>query len=314
MTSGEELKLIGRRYQLVEKLGEGGMGEVYRALDRLTGQELALKQVTVNAEDLLFNSRSRSTDFRLALAQEFKTLASLRHPNIISVLDYGFDAERQPYFTMDFLQKPRSILAAGAERTIDTKINLLVQMLQALAYLHRRGILHRDLKPDNVLVITNDLPGEGQQVKVLDFGLAVAAKHYVETSDVVVGTLPYMAPEVLKGEAPTEAADLYAVGVMAYQLFAGRHPYNLNDMTQLIQDVAYTPVDISEVDVEEAIGVVLQRLLAKTPDSRYPSANQVIIALCDAVKKTVPSETAAIRESFLQSAQFVGREIGRAHV
>src|SRR5262249_54528365 len=96
-------------YQLLEKLGEGGMGMVYRALDRLDGSRVALKRVTTPKEHLQFASKGDSDDFRLALAQEFRFLASLRHPNIISVLDYGFDAERQPYFTMEFLENARSI-------------------------------------------------------------------------------------------------------------------------------------------------------------------------------------------------------------
>lgn len=95
--------LIAHRYHLIEKLGQGGMGIVFRALDRLDNSIVALKQVTLSANHLQFASKGNTGDFRLALAQEFKVLASLRHPNIISVLDFGFDSYRQPYFTMEFL-------------------------------------------------------------------------------------------------------------------------------------------------------------------------------------------------------------------
>src|SRR5687767_8953154 len=108
------MALIGKRYQIQSKIGGGGMGNVHRALDKLTGQSIALKQVTAATEHLTFATVSSvtlsGTDFRLALAQEFRTLASLRHPNIISVLDYGFDEQFAPYFTMDLLENAQTIL------------------------------------------------------------------------------------------------------------------------------------------------------------------------------------------------------------
>src|SRR5512134_1921413 len=111
--------MIANRYRLLEKLGAGGMGDVYRAKDRLSDQFVALKRVTVAGGQLQFASRTsmgNTSDFRLALAQEFRTLASLRHPNIISVLDYGFDTTRQPYFTMELLENAQSLVAVGSDK------------------------------------------------------------------------------------------------------------------------------------------------------------------------------------------------------
>jgi serine/threonine protein kinase len=144
------------RYIPQQKLDEGGMGAVYRTIDRLTQQAVALKRVTVPAEQLQFASRAsmgNCSNFRLALAREFKTLASLRHPHIISVLDYGFDEQRQPYLIMELLQDAPNLIEAGRDQPLPKQVELLVQLLQALAYLHRRGVIHCDLKPDNVLVI-----------------------------------------------------------------------------------------------------------------------------------------------------------------
>jgi hypothetical protein len=136
-----DLPTITNRYRLLELLGEGGMGAVYRAFDRLSGETVALKRMRapegVYAED------------PLGLAHEFRLLASLRHPHIISVRDYGFDASRQPFFTMDLLRSPRTIVEAGRRQPLRARVALIQQMLLALAYLHRRGILHRDLKPAN---------------------------------------------------------------------------------------------------------------------------------------------------------------------
>lgn len=110
-------------------------------------------------------TNTQNLDIRMTITREFKTLASLRHPHIINVLDYGFNEKREPYFTMELLQGAQDFLSAEVE-TIEEKIQLAIQLLQALAYLHRRGVVHRDLKPANALVIHRD------QLKLLDFGLA----------------------------------------------------------------------------------------------------------------------------------------------
>ncbi|MEM7348837.1 MAG: protein kinase, partial [Chloroflexota bacterium] len=208
------------RYLLHELLGQGGMGIVHRATDRLTGEDVAIKQVHIPAEQLQFTTRiSSNTDknLRLALAQEFQILAGLRHPYIITVLDYGFDAEQLPFFTMPYLPNAQTILDIGAGLTISNKIDLLRQMLQALAYLHRRGIIHRDLKPSNVLATDGT-------VQVLDFGLSISQGANIASRG---GTLHYMAPELLDKAEASEASDLYAAGVIAYEMFTGRHPFDV---------------------------------------------------------------------------------------
>lgn len=299
-------EIIGQRYLLLEELGRGGMGTVYRAHDRLTDQTIALKRVMVNPEQLMFASRSDSLDLRVALAHEFQMLASLRHPHIISVLDYGFHLntlpsgkiERQPYFTMELLDQPQTISEAGGDQAVDVQVDLLIQMLQALDYLHRRGLLHRDLKPDNVLVVNGE-------VRVVDFGLSMA-RH--EVTDAIVGTLAYIAPEVLRGGSATEASDFYAVGVMACELLAGRYPFQYSSLNDLMMNVVYQPVDLSDVDLDPALIAVIMRLLSKNPEDRYSSATEIIREFNAAVGRPAMRENQAIRESFLQAARFVGRE------
>jgi len=299
--------LIGRRYLLHEQLGEGGMGTVYRAIDRLTGQIVALKQV-ITGDAPADDGIDPSTHLRIALAQEFKVLASLRHPNVIGVLDYGFahegdDDTPQPYFTMELVANPETVLEAGYQQPLTTQVDLLLQMLQALAYLHRRGIIHRDLKPNNALVTTD---AEGNKVvKVLDFGLSTDREE--ATGEQVVGTLTYIAPEMLQGKAATPKSDLYAVGVIAYEMLAGHHPFDTSNTTRLIRDILTTPPNVWALDINEDLVLLLEQLLHKNPEYRYENAEAVIVALCEAMNRQLPQETKAIRESFLQAAELVGR-------
>ncbi len=296
--------LLNRRYVLHEQIGRGGMGVVYRATDRLNGQIVALKQVVTAPENLAFNSKvDGSTNLRRALAGEFHTLASLRHPHIISVLDYGFDDTRQPYYTMEYLANVTTITESTKGKSHSEKLHSVIQILQALVYLHRRGILHRDLKPGNVMVA-------GEQVKVVDFGLSVAtktpsAKHITQST---AGTLAYMAPELFAGAPVTRASDLYAVGVIAFELFAGHHPFNDSNIAQLVAETLTKAVDVTSLGLEADLAHVIERLLAKTADARYNDASEVIRDLCRAADLSLPPETAAIRESFLQAAKFVGRD------
>ena len=289
---------VNGRYLIHEKIGEGGMGVVYRATDRLAEHILAFKQVIVPTWHYQVDDETEgeiAETLRLALAHEFETLASLRHPNIISVLDYGFDEERRPYFTMDYMMGARTILEAGAGMDEVGKVNLIQQMLQALAYLHRRGILHRDLKPANVLVTY-------RTVRILDFGLATTQKSTMQAA----GSIPYIAPEVWEDQPHTEAADLYAVGVIAFELFAGRHPFDINS-NRFIDQVLDEPPDLSLLNASPGVTAVIGHLIEKTQEQRYPSAEACIAAFSQAISQPIPAESIAIRESYLQAATFVGR-------
>jgi serine/threonine protein kinase/tetratricopeptide (TPR) repeat protein len=237
---------------------------------------------------------------RLTLAREFRLLSSLRHPNIISVLDYGFDDDLSPYFTMELLEGAETIMSAGAERSLDEKLELVAQMLHALAYLHRRGVIHRDLKPGNVLVV-------GQHVKVLDFGVSTLRDRATEGGGrIIVGTLAYMAPEVLAGAPASEASDLYAVGTIAYELFAGRHPFDMADLFKLRDQILHRPPDLTPLDPR--LAPVVGRLLEKRPGLRPESVDALFTELAVHMGRPLALETAATRESFLQAAQLVGRD------
>jgi tetratricopeptide (TPR) repeat protein len=292
---GSASPIINPRYRILNLMGEGGMGAVYRAHDRLTGETVALKHVAVAPGQLQFTSRTYE-DPALALAQEFAVLASLRHPHIIAVRDYGFDAQHRPFFTMDLLENAPTVAEAGRNQSFEFKINLLQQMLLALTYLHRRGIVHRDLKPGNVLVTDG-------VVKMLDFGLSIAVE---QAEAAPVGSLAFMAPEVLKGQSASVASDLYAVGLIAYELLVGRHPFDVNDASHLIDQILMeTP---NWTTINHPVTEVLGRLLVKDPQQRFADAATVIRELSAVTDQELPLETRETRESFLQAAKFVGRE------
>lgn len=277
------------------------MGVVYRALDRLTRKPVALKRVVIPTEFLDFMSRSNSDDFFLGLAQEFQVLSSLRHPHIISVYDYGFDENRQPFLVMELLENSQEITSAGAALALDGKVDLLIQTVEAVAYLHRRGIIHRDLKPSNVIVIQE--PATAFSVKVLDFGLSIRRGQ----AGGAEGTLAYMAPEVLEGKPVTLAADLYAFGVLAYELLIGAQPFSGNSIDELIDAILTAPLNLEDAQLPTALVRILERLLMRNPEQRYAVIQDVLADLTRFAGRS-PVETAAIRESFLQAADFVGRE------
>lgn len=297
-------KPLGNRYLLHDRIGQGGMGVVYHAYDRLTGREVALKRVLTDANVLSLSDSESVLDFKMSLAQEFKLSASLRHPNIITVLDYGFDEEQQPYYTMELLKQPQTILDASATASVADRMNLIVQMLHALTYLHRRGILHRDIKPANVLV-------EAGCVKILDFGLSTMhqrSQQQDQNSQMTVGTLGYMAPEVLYGDDISFAADIYAVGMIAYEILAQKHPFALDEPAQLVNDILMTVPDYSIIEADAALVAVIRKMLQKEPDDRYANADDVVQALIAASDVNIGGESKAIRESFLQAARLVGRD------
>lgn len=296
----------GKRYTLHDLIGAGGMGKVYRAHDMLTDTMVALKQVMIPNEQVITNSTPDPTQqSHMTLATEFRTLSTLRHPHIISVLDYGFNEQQHPYYTMELLENAYPITEIAQHVSPNIKLSLIVKMLQALSYLHRRGILHRDLKPDNVLVTqVND---DVYDVKVLDFGLA-STIDIEDRSSNIIGTLAYIAPEILQDQLASRASDLYAVGMIMYEVLAGQYPFDTSQITDLMESILYVRPRIPTPGIDRSIGSILRKLLDKSPAKRPTDAESVLSSIADVAEITLSTETIAVRESFLQSAKFVGRE------
>jgi tetratricopeptide (TPR) repeat protein len=310
------ISLIGGRYELLDRIGAGGMGEVYRSRDRLTEDIVALKRAlempaalaettpaghdisesaaqdgiaTVEVIEPAPRTSQNSQLARLGLASEFRILSSLRHPNIVSVLDYGFQTDGLPFFTMKLLSDAVSIFRAALRQPLDAQLDLLFQMLQALSYLHRRGIVHRDLKSSNVLVT-------GAHVTVLDFGVAGLPEH------AVAGTAGFIAPEVLYGARPTPCSDLYAVGAIAYEILTEKPLY------RTFARAGESP-DMAPLEEFGAIGRLVKTLLSPDPIQRhYADANLLIADFARAAGRKAPEETSAHRESYVKAAPLTGRQ------
>lgn len=295
----------GKRYLLVDALGGGGMGSVFRAHDRLTNSIVALKSLML-APAVLDTLSSDGLDVRVALTHEFQMLATLRHPNIVSVLDYGFDTHGQPFFTMEFLDKALPVNVYARDVQTETVLRLFWQALQALRYLHRRGILHRDLKPDNLLVLPDGT------IKVLDFGLAAVRGQYDDAH--MVGTIPYLPPEVLDGQPHSEASDLYTLALIIYEILNGAYPFPTAALDELIIAIQTEPLDTQKFKINHAFKIILSTLLSKTPEARYPDVDTMITTYTQISGTPPPAETAAVRDSYLQAARFIGREAELEHL
>lgn len=289
------------RYELLARIGQGAMGEVFRCHDRLSGRMVALKQVrrwvqpgpeTASSSAILDCTRTGSTSVerpsapgppsptspraestlrRLPahLTQEFTILAPLQHPNIVRALDYGVD-HQQPFFTMELLAPGLPLDRAVHEQPVSRRICMLLQVLQALSYLHRCGVLHRDMKPANVLSCAGP---HGPQVKLIDFGLAVPLREAGRAPNRIVGSMGYLAPEILCGATASAAADLFAVGVMAHELLLGEHPLApLPRLERLHGFVGTAPIFTQDARLSPDLSQVLRRALCRSPAERYDDA------------------------------------------
>ena len=271
--------LIAARYVPLRTLGEGAESRVQLVRDQLVGGGLAAGDA---GRRLALKSLPRSLAARALL--EFRRLASFEHPGIPRVDEFGFDPHsRDCFFTCEYLEGADFVAALG-ELPLDDQLEAVAQLLRTLQLVHDRGLLHRDLKPANVLVRRSE---RELHVSLIDFGLA---DDQVERR--VVGSLPYMAPELFDGQQATPATDLYALGVMLFELWTGETPFQANSALEWIRAHREAPIEFPDDSVvPPSLGRLVRRLLAKDPEERYGAASAVLTDLSRISVRSLPRET-----------------------
>ena len=288
------------KYDILERIGRGGMGFVYRAVDPLLKREVALKRML---KDL-----SGDEELRTRFMREAQSAGGLRHPNIVTIYDLGEDDEHTPYIAMEFLTGTdiEAIIKEKTHLPLLKKLDIIIQTCQGLGYAHSKGIIHRDIKPANIRLLDNG------EVKIMDFGIAkIAASHFTRTG-MIMGTPHYMAPEQIRGEKIDGRADIFSLGVVLFELVAFRKPFPGDNPTAVLfkiihseperlQDVKFTP--------PEGLEEIAARSLAKKPDDRYQSCDEMIADLLQVFDKV--KETEQIEPTFIIEKPYAAIAISR---
>jgi len=267
-----EVGTLSGRYEIGDRLGSGGMSNVYRATDRILERTVAVK---ILAEHLSDDERFVERFRREALA-----VAKLIHPNIVQVYDTGIDEGRH-YIVMEYVEgrSGAQILQSRGPIEAETAAEIGVQACAGLDYAHRRGIIHRDVKPGNLMIVGGPVGGGPMTVKLTDFGIARAIEQTRITQvGSVVGTAAYLAPELVRGEEATPTTDVYALGVVLYQFMTGRLPHEGSTLAELAvrqQNERPLPPSTYNGDVPDSLGGAVLRALEGDTGRRYASADEL---------------------------------------
>jgi eukaryotic-like serine/threonine-protein kinase len=271
--------VLDGRYRVISRLGSGGMADVYLAQDTLLGRQVALK--------LLHHRFSSDQEFVERFRREASSAAGLSHPNVVSVYDRG-EWDDTYYIAMEYLpgRSLKAVLREHGPLSPDDAIDITIQILLALRFAHKRGIIHRDIKPHNVI-----LDEEGR-AKVTDFGIARAGASDMTMTGSIMGTAQYLSPEQAQGYAVTEASDIYAVGVVLYELLTGGVPFEGESaVTIALKQVSVQPMPPSQRNpqVTPPLDAVVLRAMAKDPAARFAGADELIAALQQARAGIAPA-------------------------
>jgi serine/threonine protein kinase len=292
-------KMLGVRignYTIVEKIGEGGMGTVYRAAHDTLGRSAAVK--------MLSEASSRDDEMVARLFNEARAATAIRHPGVVEIYDFGFLPDNTAYIVMELLEGES--LADRLRREGGVAYRRALQIVRAvcrtLHVAHEYGIIHRDLKPENIFLVPDPEMPSGERVKLLDFGIAKGAgepsRDALTETGVVMGTPPYMSPEQCRGAPMIDRrTDLYALGCVLYELLCGRPPFSARSAGEIIAHHLYfrprSPRE-HEPRIPRAVEELVLWLLQKNPERRPATAAQVAAAIDEIAIADEPAQRAAI--------------------
>jgi len=255
------------RYEIIGELGQGAMGIVYKAKDPLIDRTLAIKTISLN---LAMDERE---EYEQRFYQEAKAAGRLSHPNIVTVYDVGKSGD-VAYIAMEFLQgrELRDALNEELLMPVSKVVDIVRQIAQGLAYAHEHGIVHRDVKPSNIMMIRDG------HVKITDFGIARMASSTLQTqTGVVLGSPKYMSPEQVLGNSIDQRSDIFSLGVMLYEMLTGQAPFSGDSINAVMYQTLNSPPPLPStinLDVPAMLNFIVSKALAKELDDRYQNASE----------------------------------------
>ena len=281
-------EFIGQRYKVLHQLGAGGMANVYLARDLNLQREVAVK--------LLRSELAEDSEFRVRFLQEARAAANLVHPNIVTIYDFGRDPE-DVYIVMEYVEGTDLKILIRRRNSLSQQeaIKLMLQICNGVGYAHRAGLVHCDLKPQNILI------SNSERIKLTDFGIARALVTIPadEQLDVVWGSPQYFSPEQAAGTAPSPASDVYSLGVILYEMLTGRLPFEAADMdllAELHQVAPVLPPSYYDPSIPPALDQIVAKVLSKEPAARYRTADQlgqVLATFSSGAPRSMPIPQAA---------------------
>jgi serine/threonine protein kinase len=288
--------VINDRYELLELLGQGGMGSVFKAKRLMLERQFALKILKCTASD--------SQDSRARFEREAKTAARLSHPSLVSVYDYGTTADGEEFIVMDFIAGKSLAEIVSVTGPLETKraIHIFSQIVDGLAHAHAHGVIHRDLKPSNVMILAGEKGIDS--VKIVDFGIAKIVGDQGDTTPAltktgeVFGSPMYMSPEQCRGQIPDHRSDIYSLGCLMYECLIGQPVFTAdNSLALIFKHIHEAPAAFDSSSgrnlVPSSLAGVVLKALAKSPDGRYQSMEDLREALNEADLSPPPPSAAS---------------------